>query len=73
LQLRLISVSNAIRYYYGPHPPPGDPAHRYHFQVFALDTVLRLPSGFNRQALLKAMSDHVIAKGGGVGTYQRKP
>lgn len=26
--------------YYGPHPPVGDPAHRYHFQVFALDAKL---------------------------------
>ncbi len=26
--------------YYGPRPPVGDPAHHYHFQVFALDTAL---------------------------------
>jgi phosphatidylethanolamine-binding protein (PEBP) family uncharacterized protein len=33
----------------------GDPAHRYHFQVFARDTQLDLPDGFNRHALLEAM------------------
>lgn len=40
--------------YYGPHPPSGEPPHRYHFQVFALDTVLRLPAGFNRHALMRS-------------------
>lgn len=59
--------------YYGPMPPPADKPHNYHFQVFALDTKLDLPSGFNRQALLDAMKNHVIAKGETVGTYQRKP
>ncbi len=59
--------------YYGPHPPSGDPPHHYHFQLFALDRVLQLPSGFNRQAVLNAMRGHVLAKGELVGIYQRKP
>lgn len=59
--------------YFGPMPPPGDKPHNYHFQIFALNTMLELPSGFNRQALLDAMSGHVIAKGEMIGTYQRKP
>ena len=59
--------------YYGPQPPPADKPHNYHFQVFALDTRLNLPSGYNRQALLDAMRGHVIAKGELVGTYQRRP
>ncbi|MGH9901988.1 MAG: YbhB/YbcL family Raf kinase inhibitor-like protein, partial [Pyrinomonadaceae bacterium] len=59
--------------YYGPHPPPEEPPHRYHFQIFALDTVLQLPSGFNRRALLDAMRGHVIGRGELIGTYQRKP
>ena len=59
--------------YYGPQPPPGDKPHNYHFQVFALDTRLDLPDGFNRQALLDAMKGRVIAKGEIVGMYQRKP
>jgi Raf kinase inhibitor-like YbhB/YbcL family protein len=59
--------------YYGPKPPPADKPHAYHFQVFALDTKLNLPSGFNRQSLLDAMKNHVIAKGEVVGMYQRKP
>jgi Raf kinase inhibitor-like YbhB/YbcL family protein len=59
--------------YYGPKPPRDDPPHKYHFQIFALDTKLNLPSGFNPQALLDAMKGHVIAKGETVGMYQRKP
>ena len=59
--------------YYGMMPPPKDAPHKYHFQVFALDTMLKLPNGFNRQALLDAMKNHVIAKGETVGMYQRKP
>ena len=59
--------------YYGPMPPPADKPHKYHFQVFALDKMLDLPSGFNRQALLDAIKGHVIAKGELVGIYQRKP
>lgn len=59
--------------YYGPHPPPADKPHNYHFQVFALDTMLNLPVGFNRQSLLDAMRGHVIAKDETIGTYQRRP
>jgi Raf kinase inhibitor-like YbhB/YbcL family protein len=59
--------------YYGPKPPPDGKAHNYHFQIFALDIKLDLPSGFNRQALLDAIKGHVIAKGELVGMYQRKP
>ena len=59
--------------YYGPKPPREDPPHKYHFQVFALDTMLNLPSGFNRQALLDAMKGHVVAKGETIGMYQRRP
>jgi Raf kinase inhibitor-like YbhB/YbcL family protein len=58
--------------YYGPKPPAADGPHRYHFQVFALDTKLNLPSGYNRQALLAAMRGHVIARGEIIGTYDRE-
>jgi Raf kinase inhibitor-like YbhB/YbcL family protein len=59
--------------YYGPMPPPGEKPHEYHFQIFALDKMLDLPAGYNRQALLDAIKGHVIAKGELVGMYQRKP
>jgi Raf kinase inhibitor-like YbhB/YbcL family protein len=62
--------SKSERGYFGPRPPAGDPPHPYHFQLFALDTKLELPDGFNRHSLLKAMQGHVLAKGELVGTFQ---
>lgn len=55
--------------YYGPRPPVGDPPHHYHFQILALDTMLDLPPGADRDQLLAAAKGHVIAKGERVGTY----
>jgi Raf kinase inhibitor-like YbhB/YbcL family protein len=55
--------------YYGPRPPVGDPAHHYHFQVFALDSKLDVPFGADRDTLLAAMKGHVLAKGKLVGRY----
>jgi Raf kinase inhibitor-like YbhB/YbcL family protein len=57
--------------YMGPRPPAGDPPHRYHFQVFALDTMLNVAPGADRETLLAAMRDHVLARGEHVGTFQR--
>ena len=55
--------------YYGPRPPAGDPAHHYHFQVLALDAMLSLPFGSDRDQLLKAVQGHVLAKGEVVGRF----
>jgi Raf kinase inhibitor-like YbhB/YbcL family protein len=58
--------------YMGPKPPVGDPAHHYHFQVLALDTLLDLPATADRDALLQAVQGHVLAKGEHVGTYAQE-
>ncbi|HUR22100.1 MAG TPA: YbhB/YbcL family Raf kinase inhibitor-like protein, partial [Vicinamibacterales bacterium] len=58
--------------YYGPRPPVGDPPHHYHFQVFALDTMLDVPPGAERDQLLAAMSGHVLAAGETVGVFQQR-
>lgn len=58
--------------YFGPRPPAGDPPHRYHVQLFALDRMLDLLPGSDRDAVLAAAAGHVIAKGELVGTYQQK-
>jgi Raf kinase inhibitor-like YbhB/YbcL family protein len=57
--------------YYGPRPPVGDPPHHYHFQVFALDTMLDVPPGSSRDDVLAAMAGHVLAAGELVGEYQQ--
>jgi Raf kinase inhibitor-like YbhB/YbcL family protein len=56
----------------GPRPPVGDPPHHYHFQVYALDTMLSVPWGADRDTLLDAMKGHVLAKGELIGTYAQK-
>ncbi|KQP23619.1 PEBP family protein [Pseudorhodoferax sp. Leaf267] len=58
--------------YYGPRPPVMDAPHRYHFQVFALDTMLQVPPGADRDQLLAAMRGHVVAQGELVGTFQQQ-
>ncbi|WEK03669.1 MAG: YbhB/YbcL family Raf kinase inhibitor-like protein [Candidatus Devosia phytovorans] len=58
--------------YMGPRPPLEDPAHNYHFQVFALDlSQLPVDPGATREDVLAAIEGHVIAKGEVVGTYER--
>ena len=57
---------------FGPRPPLGDPAHHYHFQVFALDVdTLGIDPGSTREEVLAAMEGHVLAEGEIVGLYQR--
>jgi Raf kinase inhibitor-like YbhB/YbcL family protein len=55
--------------YVGPCPP-GHSAHRYAFDLYALDTKLELPSGASKKQLLKAIQGHVLAKGGVTGRYR---
>ena len=58
--------------YTGPKPPVEDGAHRYHFQVFALDIPsLDLPPAADRATVLKTMEGHVLAGGEIVGTFDR--
>lgn len=57
--------------YYGPQPPVGDRAHRYVFQVLALDRTLDLPLGADRDQVLTAAQGHVIAKGTLTGRYRQ--
>ena len=57
--------------YYGPEPPPGHGVHHYHFQVFAVDRQLDLRAPIERDQLVEALRDHVLAWGELVGTYER--
>jgi para-nitrobenzyl esterase len=60
------------RGYMGPRTPAG-PKHRYHFQVFALDTVLPADAGATIDSLQAAMKDHVLASGEIIGLGQVDP
>jgi para-nitrobenzyl esterase len=58
--------------YLGPRTPAG-PKHRYHIQVFALDTTLPADAGATLVSLTAAMKDHVLASGELVGLGQVDP
>jgi len=57
--------------YDGPAPPKGHGVHHYHFHMYAVDQPLNLQAGLTKEALMNAMSGHVVAEGEMVGTYQR--
>jgi Raf kinase inhibitor-like YbhB/YbcL family protein len=62
--------SNGRIGYFGPHPPKDDGPHRYHFEVFCLDSPLDLAPGATRSDVMRAMAGHVLAKGEVVGLYE---
>lgn len=55
--------------YGGPCPPIG--RHRYFFKLYALDTMLPPLRQATKDALLNAMTKHVMAETELVGTYQK--
>ena len=55
--------------YEGPCPFSG--THRYHFKVYALDTLLSLPYGSRIRTLEKSMSGHVLGFGELVAFYHK--
>lgn len=56
-----------------PDPPPGHGAHRYAFQLFALDRDLEPAAHPGRTAFVRGLRDHVLAYGLLVGSYSREP
>jgi Raf kinase inhibitor-like YbhB/YbcL family protein len=56
--------------YGGPCPPPG-PAHRYFFNLYALDRLLDLKQGATKADLEHAMKGHVLARAQLIGRYGR--
>ena len=64
------NIRGAAQAYMGPRTPAG-PKHRYHLQVFALDTTVPADGAYD--ALLAAMKDHVLASGQVVGLGQVDP
>jgi len=66
------NIRAANQAYMGPRTPAG-PKHRYHLQVFALDTALPSDAAMTWDALKGAMKGHVLASGQVIGLGQRDP
>ena len=66
------SYKGAQQPYQGPRTPPGR-KHRYHFQVFALDSALPAEALDSYDALVTAMKGHVLASGEVVGLGRVMP
>jgi para-nitrobenzyl esterase len=60
------NIRGAKQPYMGPRTPAG-PKHRYHIQVFALDTSVGTESAQGYDAMLAAMKGHVLASGEIIG------
>jgi len=58
--------------YRGPCPPWGSGAHRYVFNLYALDATLDLPAGQDKASLLGAMGGHIIELVQLTGLYSRR-
>ncbi|MHB0876810.1 MAG: YbhB/YbcL family Raf kinase inhibitor-like protein [Anaerolineae bacterium] len=56
--------------YTGPCPPGS--SHRYFFRLYALDEMLDVPAGSNKQDLLAAMEGHILGQAELMGRYSRK-
>lgn len=58
--------------YGGPCPPPGHGPHRYFFKLYALDTLLELPSNVTKAEVVEAMDGHILAQGEVMGRFERR-
>jgi len=54
--------------YGGPCPPAG--THRYQFKIYALNTILNLPSSSRKKDLETAMENHILDKDILIGLYE---
>ena len=57
---------------YGGPCPPGGPAHRYFFRLYALDTEPSLSARKTKAELLKAIEGHVLGQAELMGRYKRR-
>ena len=56
--------------YGGPCPPSG--THRYFFKLYALDSILDLPTSAKAADIEKAMKGHILDKTEFIGLYKRQ-
>jgi len=64
-------VNSARNVGYNGPCPPGASIHRYSFRLYALDSLLDLPSVANKEQLLAAMEGHILGQAELMGRYSR--
>lgn len=57
--------------YGGPCPPQGHGPHRYFFRLYALDEILNLKPGAEKEELERAMTGHILDQAEIMGQYER--
>ncbi|GAA5196092.1 YbhB/YbcL family Raf kinase inhibitor-like protein [Rugosimonospora acidiphila] len=55
----------------GPQPPPGDPAHRFVFHLYALGQPIQLPDQPSAYDVHRHVDEAAVASGTTVGLFQR--
>lgn len=58
--------------YGGPRPPRGHGAHHYRFTAYALNEMLDVEAGADREAIESAMRGKILAQSRITGAYERK-
>ena len=66
-----ITNDSGTKYYMGPCPPAGSPAHRYIFTIYALDSTLDLPSTTSPGLAAYMINRHKLASSSIYATYAR--
>jgi len=56
--------------YQGPCPPSGD--HRYYFKLYALDDMLDIKGGEQREKVISEMQEHILESCNTMGQYSKK-
>ena len=62
-------MKHGVWQYAGPCPPEG--IHRYHFKLYALDTMLNLSEQATKDDVIKHMQGHIVGQAELIGLYQR--
>ena len=57
--------------YRGPMPPPDHGPHRYFFRIYAVKGKMVIEPGAEKSAVLREISNHILAEGQLLGTYSR--
>jgi Raf kinase inhibitor-like YbhB/YbcL family protein len=70
---RQVAGGRGVVGYRAPCAPAGAGPLHYQFKLYALDTMLTLPSSATRADVLKAMDGHIVGTTTYVASFERRP